>query len=303
MNINNLNLTSFIRTAEAGSFNRAAEELFITSAALIKQINQLENDIGVRLFDRTHRGLTLTKAGVSLYKDAKYITGFCEEAVLRARNAMLEADKVVRIGTSPMMPAQMLMDLWPRIHEYCNDVSFKLVPFENTQDNAVEILKNLGQNIDVVTGFPDELLMKNRNCQRLVITWEPICCAVSIYDPLASKDSLAVEDLYGRSLLMAKRGWCRNMDELRRDLRENHPQIEIEDFDYYSIDIFNQCEQRRDILTVIKSWNVVHPLLKVIPVRWEHKMPVGILYSPEPSETVARFMEALGKVLAENPQL
>lgn len=300
MNINNLNFTSFIRTAEAGSFNKAAEELFITSAALIKQINQLENDIGVRLFDRTHRGLTLTKAGVSLYKDAKYITGFCEEAVLRARNAMLEADKVVRIGTSPMMPAQMLMDLWPRIHEYCADVSFKLVPFENTQDNAVEILKNLGQNIDVVTGFPDELLMKNRNCQGLVIAWEPICCAVSIYDPLASKDSLAVEDLYGRSILMAKRGWCRNMDELRRDLRENHPQIEIEDFDYYSVDIFNQCEQRRDVLTVIKSWNVVHPLLKVIPVRWEHQMPVGILYSPEPTETVARFMEALGKVLAEN---
>lgn len=96
--MNNLNVTSFI-TAEAGNFNRAAEELFITSAALIKQINQLENDIGVRLFDRTHLGLTLTKAVVSRYKDAKYITGFCAEAVLRARNTMLEADKVVRIGT------------------------------------------------------------------------------------------------------------------------------------------------------------------------------------------------------------
>lgn len=62
MIINNLNFTSFIRTAEAGSFNKAAEELFITSAALIKQI-QLENDIGVRFFDWTHRGLTQTKAG------------------------------------------------------------------------------------------------------------------------------------------------------------------------------------------------------------------------------------------------
>ena len=93
MIMNNLNVTSFI-TAEAGSFNRAAEELFITSAALIKQINQLENDI-----DRTHLGLTLTKAVVSRYKDAKYITGFGAEAILRARNTMLEADKVVRIGT------------------------------------------------------------------------------------------------------------------------------------------------------------------------------------------------------------
>ena len=50
MNINKLNFTSFIRAAEAGSFNKAAEELFITSAALIKQISQLENNIGARLF-------------------------------------------------------------------------------------------------------------------------------------------------------------------------------------------------------------------------------------------------------------
>ena len=46
MNINNINFTSFIRVAEAGSFNRAAEDLYITSTALIKQINLLENDWG-----------------------------------------------------------------------------------------------------------------------------------------------------------------------------------------------------------------------------------------------------------------
>ena len=84
MNINNINFTSFIRVAEAGSFNKAAEDLYITSTALIKQINLLESDLGVRLFDRTHRGLTLTKAGESLYKDARYITDYCREAVERA---------------------------------------------------------------------------------------------------------------------------------------------------------------------------------------------------------------------------
>jgi DNA-binding transcriptional LysR family regulator len=42
MNINNINFTAFIRVAEAGSFNKAAESLYITSTALIKQINLLE---------------------------------------------------------------------------------------------------------------------------------------------------------------------------------------------------------------------------------------------------------------------
>lgn len=49
--------------ADAGSFSKAAEEAYITPTAVIKQINLLEESLGVKLFDCTHRGLTLTKAG------------------------------------------------------------------------------------------------------------------------------------------------------------------------------------------------------------------------------------------------
>lgn len=204
---------------------------------------------------------------------------------------------MIRIGTSPIMPAQMLMDLWPKIHERCSDVSFKLVPFENTSDNAREILKNLGQNIDVVTGFVDELLMKQRNCSGLLIENEPLCCAVPVSHPLSGKEKLSVQDLYGQDLMMIHRGWCRHMDDLRDDLTEHHPQINLVNFDLYDVGVFNQCEQNQDILVVIKSWSMVHPLLKVIPVEWDHVMPVGILYSPQPTKVVSRFLSALEKVL------
>ena len=109
--MNNVHLETFIRIAEAGSFNKAAEELYMTSTAVIKQINLLENEVGVQLFERTHRGLKLTKAGESLYTDAKYIVSYSEEAVRRARNAGLEKNTIIRIGTSPITPAQILTDL------------------------------------------------------------------------------------------------------------------------------------------------------------------------------------------------
>lgn len=64
-------LDLFLKVAELGSFSKAAEASFITPSAVIKQINLLEEDVGVRLFERTHRGLTLTKAGESLKKDAE----------------------------------------------------------------------------------------------------------------------------------------------------------------------------------------------------------------------------------------
>lgn len=58
----NPQLDTFLRVADAGSFSKAAEEMYITPTAVIKQINLLEGSLGVMLFIRTHRGLHLTEA-------------------------------------------------------------------------------------------------------------------------------------------------------------------------------------------------------------------------------------------------
>lgn len=81
----NPQLDTFLRVAEAGSFSKAAEEMFITAPAVIKQINLLEDGLGVKLFTRTHRGLLLTEAGKSMYGDTKRIIQDCNEAVVRAK--------------------------------------------------------------------------------------------------------------------------------------------------------------------------------------------------------------------------
>ena len=146
----NPQLDTFIKVADAGSFNKAAEDSFITPTAVIKQINLLERSLDVKLFERTHRGLKLTKAGQSLYQDAKYIIQYCRESVVRAKNAMQNEDTVIRIGSSPMTPAQLLVQLWPEFQEYCPDMKFEIIPFENTPENAREILANLGKNIDII---------------------------------------------------------------------------------------------------------------------------------------------------------
>ena len=78
-------------------------------------------------------------AGQSLYQDARYIIQYCNDSITRARSAMQESEKVIRIGTSPMTPAQFLVDLWPRVQQYRPDLKFQLVPFDNTPQNAREI--------------------------------------------------------------------------------------------------------------------------------------------------------------------
>lgn len=288
----NPQLETFVRVADAGSFNKAAEELYITPTAVMKQINLLETSLDVKLFERTHRGLILTKAGKSLYQDTKYIIQYCRDSVIRAKNAMQEDTKVIRIGSSPMTPAQLLMQLWTKIQAYCPDMKFQIVPFENTPENAREILANLGKNIDVVGGIFDETMLDLRHCAGLELSREPFCCAVSIHHRLAAKDVLTVEDLYGENLMLMRREWSNYVDRLRDDIWQNHSKIHIVDFEFYNMDVFNRCENSNDVLLAIQGWASVHPLLKVIPVEWEHSIPYGLLHSPQPSETVKQFLEA-----------
>lgn len=295
----NPQLDTFLQAADAGSFSRAAAQLFITPTAVIKQVNLLEGALGVKLFDRTHRGLSLTKAGVSLYKDTKYIIQYCRESVSRAKNAMQGDTEVIRVGSSPMTPAQALMGLWPAIHAIYPEIKFQIIPFENSLGNARRILGNLGQDIDVVVGVFDQAMLNLRRCAGLALSQEPLCCAVSIYHPLAAKNKLAVQDLYGHNLLLMHRGWSHYVDELRDDLQANHPQIHTTDFDIYSLEIFNRCEASHDVLLCVEPWASVHPLLKVIPVEWGYAMPYGLLHPPNPEGTVRKFLDAVQSAIAK----
>lgn len=295
----NPQLETFICVVDSGSFSKAAEKMYITSPAVIKQINSLEGSLNLRLFERTHRGLFVTAAGKSLYRDAKYLIQYSKESVNRAKDAMDVQEEVIRIGVSPMTPPQVFVTLWPKIQKYCPELKLKLVPFENTPENAREILGNLEQNIDVIAGIFDDTMLNLRKCNGMEISKELFCCAVALHHRLAGKEKLTLEDLYGENLLVMRRGWSENVDSLRDDLQENYPQINVVDFDFYNVEVFNRCENSNDVLLAIKNWESVHPLMKIIPVEWNYSMPFGLLYSTEPSEKVKRLMTAIEKAMKE----
>ena len=292
----NLQLETFIIVADMGSFNKAAEALYITPPAVTKQINLLEKDLDLKLFVRTHRGLALTEAGKSLYRDAKYIIQYCKESVGRAKKAMQEKDNIIRIGTSPMTPAAPLVQEWAKVQKEYPDIKLQIVPFMNSLENAREILKNLGQNIDVVGGIFDETMLKLRGCSGMEMSRQQLCCAMSVNHHLADRELLTFQDLYGENFLMMHRGWSNYVDELRDDIWKKHPEIRVTDFDIYSVEVFNRCENSNDILMAVENWKDVHPLLKVIPVDWKYTIPYGILYSQEPSPLVKRFLRAMGSL-------
>lgn len=294
----NPQLETFICVVESGSFSKAAEKLYISAPAVIKQINSLETNLGVQLFSRTHRGLAVTEAGKSIYKDAKYIIEYSKESIKRAKAAMQPSEEVIRVGISLMTPPQVFVELWPKIQKLYPDMKFKLIPFENTPENAREILANLGQNIDVVTGIFDDTLLKLRGCDAVPISIEPFCVAVSIHHRLAKKQKISLKDMEGETLMLMKRGWSYCVDEIRDYLLKSYPEINIVDFELYNVEVFNRCENNNELLLAVKGWESVHPLIKIIPVEWDYKIPFGLLCSNEPSDKVKRLKRAIEKVTA-----
>ena len=296
----NPQIETFIHVADAGSFNKAAEELYITPTAVIKQINLLETELDLELFIRSHRGLQLTPTGESLYQDAKYMIQYSKEAIQRARNAKQKKEQIIRIGVSPMTPADFLTELWPKIHEKCPDLKYKCVTFPNIPEVVKDGLKNMGRDIDIIAGLYDENFLKAAGCAVLPLGFQPVRCGVSVHHRLAGKEKVTKEDLHGEKFMMIYKGWNCELDKLRMELQENHPQIEVEDFQLFDVEIFNRCQSSNDVMVACDLWIQAHPLIKILPADWEYKMKFGLFHAPEPSETVQRFLDAVESIKKRN---
>ena len=97
MNIDGLKC--FILLAENLSFARTAEAMYKSQPAITKQINALEEELGVTLFSRSTRHVELTPAGMSFYKDAKAIVQNAQMAVERAKRQEF-GENTINIGAS-----------------------------------------------------------------------------------------------------------------------------------------------------------------------------------------------------------
>lgn len=289
----NHNLTAFVSAIDSGSFTKAADKLFVTPTAVMKQINSLEFHLGLKLIERTSQGVRLTSAGEVIYRDAKFLFDFSKRSIENAKQAANVHDKTFRVGTSLLYPAKAFMDLWYKVSNQFPDYKLHLVPFEDNHEGILSEIEQLGKKFDFLLGVCDSKQWLNR-CNMLPLGRYRKMCAVSREHPLASKKYLELSDLYGETLMMVKEGDSEMNDIIRSDLRKNHPDIRIEDTtQFYDMAVFNRCIETGNVLLILECWQDVHPALVSIPVKWEYSSPYGLLYAMNPPDDVIQFVDAV----------
>lgn len=291
-------LDTFIAVADCGSFNKAAEKLFISPTAVMKKMNSLESHLGLKLIARTSSGVELTPCGRQIYNDAKFIMDYSAKSLATAKALEESYDKTFCVGTSLLNPAKPFMDLWYTVNNSFADYKLHLVPFEDDHDGILSVISKLGVDFDFLIGVCDSkswLSLANY----LPIGRYKKMVAVRRGHPLATRKKLKISDLYGYNFMMVQKGDSGVNDFIRNDLTLHHPQIKIEDTPpFYDLSVFNRCAETDNVLLTIECWQNVHPGLVTIPIDWDYSIPYGILYSLDPPEDVQQFISEISQAAA-----
>ena len=292
-------LDTFIAVVDCGSFTKASERLYVSPTAVMKQMNTLESHLSLKLIERTPTGVCLTPAGKVIYRDAKFMIDYSQKSIAEANAAAHTFDTTFCVGTSLLNPAKPFMDLWYRINKDFPDYKLHLVPFEDNHEGILSEIEKLGEKFDFLIGVCDSKAWLSL-CRFLPLGRYRKMVAVSREHPLAKKNRIEIEDLYGETLMMVRRGDSGVNDFLRNDLETNHQEIHIEDTpQFYDLSVFNRCAETGNVLLTIECWQDVHPGLVTVPVNWDYSIPYGILYSLNAPDDVIKFIDAAAKLYSD----
>jgi DNA-binding transcriptional LysR family regulator len=124
-------LRYFLTVVREGGINRAAEVLHITQPTLSRQLSQLEDEVGVKLFHRGSRKITLTNEGILLRRRAEEILSLVDKTEKELIEQEDFVDGKIVIGCGELAAVQMLPDLFETFHK-----KYPLVTYDIYTANA-----------------------------------------------------------------------------------------------------------------------------------------------------------------------
>jgi DNA-binding transcriptional LysR family regulator len=190
-------LQYFVAVAEQGSVTRAAQNLSISQSSVTEALKELEGDLGVELFDRHPRGLTITHNGHQFLRHATRILSTVSDARTSFSGQRDTIGGTLNIGVTSLVAGYVLSDLLARYRRACPGVEVTAIEDNGGYLEHLLVGGELDVAVMVISNLRDRMAL-----QAEILETSPYRLWLPLGHPLVSADIISVADITREPLIM-----------------------------------------------------------------------------------------------------
>lgn len=208
-------LEYLVKVAETRHFSKAANQCCVTQPTLSTQLKKLENHLGVIIFERDNKNVMLTPLGAKLVSQAKQVLLEAKQLKVIAKNSINPLSGKYNLGIIPSIGPYLIPEILKKTKSQLKDLKVYVV--EDRVESLLEMLRN-GQLDSILLSTP---FQNDQNLIKKVIFEEDFFVAMHDSHPLASKDTIKIDDLSSETMLALDHHHC--MREQTQEILSSKP--------------------------------------------------------------------------------
>lgn len=193
----------FIAVAETGSISAAAQAVFISQSTLTLAIQQLEEEIGVSLFNRHAKGMSLTHQGHQFLRQAHLILATVDNAKRSLQQSTDQVAGSLTIGVTSLVAGYYLADLLTRFQRAYPNVQIRVMEDERPYIEHLLVSGEIDVGVLILSNLEDRHALQTE-----VLTHSPLRLWLPPQHPLLEHDSISLADVVSEPLIQL------NVDEM-----------------------------------------------------------------------------------------
>ncbi|MBY3073543.1 LysR family transcriptional regulator [Rhizobium laguerreae] len=187
----------FVAVAEQGSVTRAAQNLSISQSSVTEALKELETDLGVELFERHPRGLTITHNGHQFLRHATKILASVSDARTSFSSQQSALSGTLNIGVTSLVAGYVLSDLLARYRRACPGIEVSAIEDNGGYLEHLLVGGELDVAVMVISNLRDRMAL-----QAEILETSPYRLWLPMGHPLVSADIISVADIAREPLIM-----------------------------------------------------------------------------------------------------
>jgi LysR family transcriptional regulator, hydrogen peroxide-inducible genes activator len=199
MNINDLKY--LVAVAETQHFGKAADLCFVSQPTLSMQLKKLEEELDIKIFERTNKKVFVTESGKKILEKARRVLSEVNDLKQVAKNQQNPYCGEFHLGIIPTMGPYLLPKLMPMIQS--EHPNLELIPYEDKTEVILDRLNN-GELDAILLALP----VDHGSLVEKKLFTEDFYAAVPPDNPLAKQAAVTLSDLESQKLLLLGEGHC-----------------------------------------------------------------------------------------------